>query len=47
MVLQWRRDSLTGRQEGGYAPDRMRLRHAIVDLARGAVEAGKPVAAGS
>jgi protease I len=30
---------------GGYAPDRMRLRHAMVDLVRDAVEAGKPVAA--
>jgi protease I len=30
---------------GGYAPDRMRLRHAMVDLARDAMEAGKPVAA--
>ncbi len=30
---------------GGYAPDRIRLRHAMVDLVRGAVEAGKPVAA--
>jgi protease I len=30
---------------GGYAPDRMRLRHAMVDLVRDALEAGKPVAA--
>jgi protease I len=30
---------------GGYAPDRMRLRHAMVDLAREAFAAGKPVAA--
>lgn len=30
---------------GGYAPDRMRLRHAMVDLARDAFAAGKPVAA--
>src|SRR4051812_49370230 len=30
---------------GGHAPDRMRLRHAMVDLARDAMEAGKPVAA--
>jgi protease I len=30
---------------GGYAPDRIRLRHAMVDLIRDAVEAGKPVAA--
>jgi protease I len=30
---------------GGYAPDRIRLRHAMVDLVRDAVEAGKPVAA--
>ncbi|HXH06359.1 MAG TPA: type 1 glutamine amidotransferase domain-containing protein [Vicinamibacterales bacterium] len=30
---------------GGYAPDRMRLRHAMVDLARDAVRLGKPVAA--
>jgi protease I len=30
---------------GGYAPDRMRLRHAMVDLVRDAVAAGKPVAA--
>jgi protease I len=30
---------------GGYAPDRMRLRHAMVDLVRDAVVAGKPVAA--
>ena len=30
---------------GGHAPDRMRMRHAMVDLAREAMEAGKPVAA--
>jgi len=30
---------------GGYAPDRMRMRHAMVDLAREAMDAGKPVAA--
>ena len=30
---------------GGYAADRIRLRHAMVDLVRDAVEAGKPVAA--
>jgi protease I len=30
---------------GGYAPDRIRLRHAMVDLVRDAVAAGKPVAA--
>jgi len=30
---------------GGYAADRMRMRHAMVDLVREAVEAGKPVAA--
>lgn len=30
---------------GGFAPDRIRLRHAMVDLVRDAVEAGKPVAA--
>lgn len=30
---------------GGHAPDRMRLRHAMVDLAREAMETGKPVAA--
>ena len=30
---------------GGYAPDRMRMRHAMVDLTREAMEAGKPVAA--
>jgi len=30
---------------GGYAPDRMRLRHAMVDLARDFFDAGKPVAA--
>lgn len=30
---------------GGHAPDRMRLRHAMVDLAGEAVTSGKPVAA--
>jgi protease I len=30
---------------GGYAPDRMRMRHAMVDLAREMVDAGKPVGA--
>lgn len=30
---------------GGYAPDRMRLRHAMIDLIRDALDAGKPVAA--
>ncbi|MGE0359662.1 MAG: DJ-1/PfpI family protein [Vicinamibacterales bacterium] len=30
---------------GGFAPDRIRLRHAMVDLVRDAVAAGKPVAA--
>ena len=30
---------------GGYAPDRMRMRHAMVDLAREMCDAGKPVAA--
>jgi protease I len=30
---------------GGYAPDRMRMRHAMVDFAREAMEAGKTVAA--
>jgi protease I len=30
---------------GGYAPDKMRMCHAMVDLARDAMEAGKPVAA--
>ena len=30
---------------GGYAADKIRLRHAMVDLVRDAVEAGKPVAA--
>jgi deglycase len=30
---------------GGYAPDRMRMRHAMVDLARDAMASGKPVAA--
>ena len=29
---------------GGYAPDRMRLRHAMVDLVRDACAAGKPSA---
>jgi protease I len=29
---------------GGHAPDKMRMRHAMVDLARDAMEAGKPVA---
>ncbi len=29
---------------GGHAPDKMRMRHAMVDLAREAMEAGKPVA---
>src|SRR5262245_11133534 len=28
---------------GGYAPDKMRMRHAMVDLARDAMSAGKPV----
>ena len=30
---------------GGHAPDRMRMRHAMVDLARDAMDAGKTVAA--
>ncbi|OFW26609.1 MAG: hypothetical protein A3H97_21165 [Acidobacteria bacterium RIFCSPLOWO2_02_FULL_65_29] len=30
---------------GGHAPEKMRMRHAMVDLARNAMEAGKPVAA--
>jgi protease I len=30
---------------GGHAPDKMRMRHAMVDLARDAMTAGKPVAA--
>jgi protease I len=30
---------------GGYAPDRMRMRHAMVDFARDTFDAGKPVAA--
>ena len=30
---------------GGHAPDKMRLRHAMVDLTREAMDAGKPVAA--
>jgi protease I len=30
---------------GGHAPDKMRMRHAMVDLAHDAMEAGKPVAA--
>src|SRR3954471_24287158 len=30
---------------GGYAPDKMRMRHAMVDFTRGMFEAGKPVAA--
>ncbi|MDR1990239.1 MAG: DJ-1/PfpI family protein, partial [Acidobacteriaceae bacterium] len=30
---------------GGYAPDKMRMRHAMVDLVRDTIEAGKPVAA--
>lgn len=30
---------------GGYAPDRMRMRHAMVDLVRDALDTGKPVAA--
>jgi protease I len=29
---------------GGYAPDKMRMRHAMVDLVRDAMAAGKPVA---
>jgi protease I len=30
---------------GGQAPEKMRMRHAMVDLAREAMESGKPVAA--
>jgi protease I len=30
---------------GGHAPDKMRMRHAMVDLTRDAMQAGKPVAA--
>ena len=30
---------------GGHAPEKMRMRHAMVDLVREAMEAGKPVAA--
>jgi protease I len=30
---------------GGYAPDRIRMRHGLVDLVREAVSAGRPVAA--
>ncbi len=30
---------------GGYAPDKMRMRHAMVDFTRDMYEAGKPVAA--
>jgi protease I len=30
---------------GGHAPDKMRMRHAMVDLARDAMESNKPVAA--
>jgi len=30
---------------GGYAPDKMRMRHAMVDFAREAMDSGKPVAA--
>src|SRR5438105_3318235 len=30
---------------GGHAPDKMRMRHAMVDLARDAMDGGKPVAA--
>ena len=30
---------------GGYAPDKMRMRHAMVDFTREMYEAGKPVAA--
>src|SRR3954470_15264816 len=30
---------------GGHAPDKMRMRHAMVDLAREAMDTGKPVAA--
>ena len=30
---------------GGYAPDKMRMRHAMVDFTREAMDSGKPVAA--
>jgi protease I len=30
---------------GGYAPDKIRMRHAMVDLVRDALQAGKPVGA--
>ena len=30
---------------GGHAPEKMRMRHAMVDLVRDAMDAGKPVAA--
>ena len=30
---------------GGHAPEKMRMRHAMVDMARDAMESGKPVAA--
>ena len=30
---------------GGHAPDKMRMRHAMVDLTRDAMDSGKPVAA--
>jgi protease I len=30
---------------GGHAPDKMRMRHAMVDLTRDAMDANKPVAA--
>ncbi|HTV00192.1 MAG TPA: DJ-1/PfpI family protein [Luteitalea sp.] len=30
---------------GGHAPDRMRMRHAMIDLVRDTIAAGKPVAA--
>ena len=30
---------------GGYAPDKLRMRHAVVDLVRDMIAAGKPVAA--
>ena len=30
---------------GGYAPDKMRMRHAMVDLVREAMDASKPIAA--
>jgi protease I len=30
---------------GGHAPDKMRMRHAMVDLVRDSIDAGKPVAA--